>query len=258
MPDPAWWNLWMAGGKQPSGGGDVPAGNPNGVQGLADLARGMQHVAQSTQDILGQHFINVLNHYFDPETGEPIEKRITLPNGQVLDIALIALVPPSTLALKRLKIRMSVAVNSVAVKAHRYDPHMQNVDRTAFRVSFAPSDPDNVRRKNGNGKLLDLEMIFEAHDPPEIMHRIQEMFADMVQPQDPDTANRYGRPKNGGTPPAPPAAPPEPQPAPRPTFGIAPGPDVDPNAALTTPDPALDDTQELPPPDDVVSTDDGA
>ena len=54
---------------------------PEETQGLTDLARGMQHVAQCTQDILGQHFINVLNHYFDPETGSQLRSVSSFPTA---------------------------------------------------------------------------------------------------------------------------------------------------------------------------------
>ena len=253
------------------GGEDEPV---NGVHGLADLARGMQHVAQAASDISGQAFINLLNHYIDPDTGQAIEKRIVLPGGQVLDVPLFAIVPPSTLVLKHLKIRMSVEVHDVAVKAHQYDKHMPKVDRTSFKVSFAPSDPDNVRRKNGGGKLMDMEMVFEAEPPPEAVRRIQEMFTDMMKPQDPKDANKYGVPKrpNGdgmdhGLDPTPDAGLPVIDALDESDEGrYYDGPDDDPNSDPTTgPEPTtadpMEDTQELPPItdadlDDTVSTDD--
>ncbi|KKN96830.1 hypothetical protein LCGC14_0164740 [marine sediment metagenome] len=185
-----------------NGGGDSKAAadageeNPPGVHGLADLARGMQHVAQSTQDILGQHFVNVLNHYFDEESGEPIEKRLRMPSGRVIDIPLIALVPPSTLQLKRLKVRMSVSLEAASVKKHQYDKGMKTVERASIRVKFGPQAEGKDGRKNR--KMMDLEMEFEAVEPPEMMRRIQEWFTDMVHPMDETEANEYGIPDRKG------------------------------------------------------------
>ena len=247
---PAWWNLYRGrdGSDPPEPpDDDAPKERPvNGVHGLADLARGMQHVAQSAADISGQAFINVLNHYIDPATGQPIEKRLTLPSGQVLDVPLFAIVPPSTLILKQLKIRMSVEVHDVAVKRHQYDDNMPEVDRTSFKVSFAPSDADNVRRKGGSGKMMDMEMVFESEDPPEALRRLQEMFTDMMTPQDPDEADKYGLPKR----PLDDDAGPESIPAPA---HDAPARAWDDEPKTT--DPSLEDTQEIKPPDDTVSSD---
>jgi len=233
---------------------------PPGAQGLTDLARGMQHVALATTDILGQHAINMLNHYVDPVTREPIETRIRLRNGQVMDVPLIALIPPSTLAMKQLKIKMAVSVKGVEVKAHQYDKGMAEVDRSRFHVAFGPSDPDNTKRKRGSEKMIDLEMTFEAIEPPEALHRIIEQFTQYVEPMDESDANKYGVPKNGdhdthggAIKPLPPepevldADEPLHEPALRPA-GDWTGPDVDPNA-VTTVSPQ-DETQEIELPDD--------
>lgn len=195
----SWWP-WSK--KKEDDGGDseetTDSGeeNPPGVHGLADLARGMQHVAQSTQDILGQHFVNVLNHYFDQESGEPIEKRLRMPDGKVIDIPLIALVPPSTLQLKRLKVRMSVSLEAATVKKHQYDSGMKGIDRASIRVKFGPQAEGKEGRKNR--KMMDLEMEFEAVEPPEMMRRIQEWFTDMIHPMDETEANEYGIPDRKG------------------------------------------------------------
>jgi len=287
VPNKAWWNLWLArGGKGPPPPEDRETPDesmydgpiPPGAQGLTDLARGMQHVALCTQDILGQHFVNVFNHYVDPVTREAIETRIKLPNGQVMDVALIALIPPTTLALKTLKLKMAVAVNAVEVKATQYDKGMREVDRSRFHVSFGPSDADNTKRKRGGQKMMDLEMTFESCDVPEAVHKVIDHFTQFVEPQDEDKANQYGVPKNGGghdrdhdgvpdptpTADAPVHGPPD---AGLPVIDAddaplhdAPerswdGPDVDPNAMPdepTTADPQ-DDTQEIELPDDPPS-----
>ena len=230
----------------------------------------MQHVALCTQDILGQHFVNVFNHYVDPVTREAIETRIKLPDGRVMDVALLALIPPTTLALKMLKIKMAVAVNAVEVKATQYDKGMQEVDRSRFNVSFGPSDEGNDKRKRGGQKMMDLEMTFESCDVPEAVHKVIDYFTQFVEPQDMGAANRYGVPKNGthdydGVPD--PAAPDPDAPIhATPSRSWADGPDVDPNAAdpPTTDldaDITLHDTQKLPridpeaEPDDTVSGD---
>lgn len=272
-----WYNplSWGRGDKPPSDGGDDSPDDesmytgpiPPGAQGLTDLARGMQHVALCTQDILGQHFVNVINHYVDPKTREAIETRIRLPNGQVMDVPLIALIPPTNLSLKKLVLKMSVAVNAVEVKATKYDEGMKEVDRSRFHVSFGASDEGNNKRKRGSQKMVDLEMTFEAHDVPEAVHKVIDYFTQFVEPQDEDKANLYGVPKNGdgydrdhdGVTDVEPTPDTDAPSHAAPERSWAEGPDVDPNADPnvavndpTTGDPQ-DDTQEILPPDDSPS-----
>lgn len=183
-----------ADGKKSAADGDKL---PPGVHGLTDLARGMQHVAMATQDILGQHYINVLNHYFDKETGEPVEKRFKMPSGHVIDVPLITLVPPSTLQLDRLKLRMSVSVAGAEVKKHQYDSDMQGIDRSSFKVSFGPP-PKGGSKESRDSRMIDIEMDFKAIDPPEMIRRIQDWFSEIARPMEVDEANKYGIPDRTG------------------------------------------------------------
>jgi hypothetical protein len=159
--------------------------------GAADVARGFQHIANSTQDILAQHQANVLNHYFDPETGEPYTKTIFMPDGRIIEIPLIALVPPSMLRMERMKVKMALQVRAGKTKRHKYDGKVGAVDRSSFRVSFT-SQANGNGHGNKNRNCMEVEMEFVATDPPDLSLRIQEWFSEVVHPvlptpADPDT-----------------------------------------------------------------------
>lgn len=236
MPRPAWWNLWLAKG-QPGAPADPDApasaepADPTGVSGLTDIARGMQHAAQSSQDVQGQQFLTVLSHYFDPDTGDPLEFRLTLPNGDVWDIPLIACFPPSAIGLTKFTARYSVEIHQAEVRQGRYHRHMPSLDRARFKVAFAPSDPNNTRRKVGSGRMMDVELTFESDEKPktpEILRRIIAAYTDLSVPMSREQADKYGKRVDGAkrmaetlaastTSPdasATPAPPPEPPPSP--------------------------------------------
>lgn len=203
MP-PAWWNLWLARGATPSAGTPgAPPPEPEldaTAQGLTDIARGMQHVAQSFQDVQGQQFLTVLSHYFDPETGEPLEFRITLPDGMVWDIPFIACFPPTAIGLRKFIAREAVEVHQAEVRQGRYHKGMPEIDRARFRVSLAPTDPKNDTRRRGSARTMDLEMHFEAAErarTPEMVRRIIAHFTDLSRPMKREEADKFGTRTNG-------------------------------------------------------------
>lgn len=174
--------------------------DPAGVQGLTDIARGMQHAAQSSQDVQGQQFLTVLSHYFDPDTGEPLEFRLTLPNGQVWDIPLIACFPPSAIGLTKFTSRYAVDIHHADVRQGKYHRNMPALDRARFKVAFAPSDPNNVRRKSGHGRTMDVELTFESEEKPrtpEIVKRIIALYTDLSVPMSKEDADKHGKRVDG-------------------------------------------------------------
>lgn len=237
MPNPAWWNLWLAKGRKGAAPGGAPAAPdadeppvPAEVQGLTDIARGMQHAAQSSQDVQGQQFLTVLAHYFDQETGEPLEFRLTLPDGRVWDIPLIACFPPSAIGLTKFTSRYAVEIHQAEVRHGRYHQGMPELDRARFKVAFAPSDPNNTRRKSGNGRTMDVELTFESEEKPktpEIVRRIIAAYTDLSVPMTREQADRHGKRVDGAKRlaeqlAADPAAPPAPAPPDAPTAGDPP------------------------------------
>lgn len=170
---------WFGGRKSESSAQryDEPS-NENDL-GLGEVVRGIQHVVNSATEIVSQHYIAQLERYFTDE-GEAVEKRILLPDGKhVMDVPLVALVPPSGLRLEKTKISLSVRVEKVNIKKRQLESSQPPHDRASFRVNIA--NPNETAPKGAG--LINFEMEFSAGDPPEASMRIIEAFGNSVGPK---------------------------------------------------------------------------
>ena len=94
----------------------------------------------------------------------------------------------------KLVMRMSVETHEVKVKSTKFDSKLKEMDRSSLVISMAPSAPGNTRRQQGSGRIMDLEMTFQANEPPkvpEMVRRLQEWYTDIVRPLSPEEADRY-------------------------------------------------------------------
>jgi len=143
------------------------------VHTLGDVARGMQHAVNTTQELLERHYAQVIARYFN-EDGTPITRAFTLPDGSRIDVPTIALVPASSLVLQEMTVRMSVRVDETKVKRAEAEDSSDHLTRTSFQVSIRGGPPG--RSQNA----IDLTMRFVKGDPPEGVARIMEQFANQV------------------------------------------------------------------------------
>jgi hypothetical protein len=137
---------------------------------LADIARGMQHAVNSTQELLERHYAQMLSRYFNDD-GTPITRPFSLPDGSRITVPIIALVPAASLLLKEMVVRMSVRIDETKVKRADSEDASDHLTRTSFQVSFA----GGVRGREQNS--VDITMRFVAGDPPEGVAQVMEQFA---------------------------------------------------------------------------------
>jgi Protein of unknown function (DUF2589) len=140
---------------------------------LGDIARGMQHAVNTTQELLERHYAQMLSRYFN-EDGTPVTRQFTLPDGSKVDVPVIALVPASSLVLQEMTVRMSVRVDETKVKPADVEDASDHLTRTSFQVSFAGGPPG--REQN----CIDITMRFVTGDPPEGVARVMEQYANAV------------------------------------------------------------------------------
>jgi hypothetical protein len=151
------------------------------AQSLSDIARGMQHAVNSTQELTEKHFQGIVERYFT-EDGKAIAKRFQLPDGSVLDVPLISLVPPAGLRLEEMYVEMEVRIDKCSLKeAH---PDEKELTRTSFECSFAPRKGSETSEQN----VIEISMKFKAGDPPEGVARLMEYYANAAVPKPPDKA----------------------------------------------------------------------
>jgi hypothetical protein len=145
--------------------------------GLSDLVRGMQHVVNGAAELLAQHYTQQLERYF-AEDGNPYLKRIKFPDGStVMDVPLVALVPPSGLGLEKMSMRLSVRVDQTKVKRKQVEGSQTPHDRASLRVSLGSQEGDGRK-----GSMIDIEMEFKAGEPPEAAQRIIEELTKQMVP----------------------------------------------------------------------------
>jgi hypothetical protein len=166
-----------------------PAEKKRGVdaQTLADIARGMQHAVNATQELCEQHYARIVERYFNDD-GTAITKRITLPHGAgEMEVPVIALMPPSGLMLKEAEIEMAVRIDSTAIKSAAPTDEQVSHTRTSFAVSFTPRAHDrtpNAGNSSDGTSAIDIKMKFVAGDPPEGIARIIEAVANTMIPHE--------------------------------------------------------------------------
>lgn len=156
------------------------------AQTLADIARGMQHAVNSTQELVEQHYAQVIERYFqEDKEGDPggaglYPKIVTfkLPSGHVMTVPMIALVRPEGLMLKEMEVRMTVRIDQAKVKPHAHKGEPTHVTRTSFECSFAPRAREDGRSSNA----VDITMKFVSGDPPEGVARVIEQYANSALP----------------------------------------------------------------------------
>lgn len=167
----------------------APAEKKRGIdaQTLADIARGMQHAVNATQELCEQHYARIIERYFNDD-GTAITRRIILPHDAgEMEIPMIAIMPPSGLMLKEAEIEMAVRIDSTAIKSAAPTDEEAAQTRTSFAVSFTPRSHDrkpNQESSDGGSSAIDIKMHFKAGDPPEGVARIIEAYANTIIPHE--------------------------------------------------------------------------
>lgn len=152
---------------------------------LSDVARGMQHVVNATQEVLEQHYIRMLDRFLEPD-GSARTMSVKLKGPYRLDVPLITLLNPPSLALDEMQVQMSVRIDSESVKTFPPPAGASGtMSRSSFMVTMAPmpdasgtAGPESHRPSN----IIDITMKFKAGDRPEGVTRIINEFVAMMIP----------------------------------------------------------------------------
>lgn len=162
-------------------------------QGLSDIIRGIQNAASSTNAMLIQQFIHLMDHFFDTDKdGKKIARTVTLQSstmpGYSHEIPLLALIRPSSLILKKLVVDMSVRITEAEVKEESNGLHNAKPTRSSFQVEIGPRPSggivDKLLRKAGRSSdVTDIRMVFESSEAPEAVSRLIDDYANSIQPK---------------------------------------------------------------------------
>ena len=154
-------------------------------QQLTDITRGLQHAAQTTLSLLAEQHIRTVDQFFVPEEDGIFKAktvRVEIDPNHYVNIPLISLVPPKSLALEKMRVNMSVRLEETSSTdaTSRFDS--SGVTRSSFTVSTAPRGVEGERRKTD---VIDMELEFSAGEAPEALMRVMDLFANLVTPIQP-------------------------------------------------------------------------
>lgn len=157
-------------------------------QNLTDVTRGLQYAAGSAISLLAEQYVLMFKQFFDLDQEHNLLRakmvQVQIDDRHVTLVPLVSLVSPSGLALKQMRVHLSVRVEETAPKrATSADNARDLIERTSFAVSLSPKPPrrDGVRRRSD---IVDLELEFVAADPPELIHRVLEELTNTAQPRE--------------------------------------------------------------------------
>lgn len=142
-------------------------------QTISDIIRGMQYAVNTAQDMLQQHQLELLEKYFNPETGEPYMRYVRLPDGRVVYVPVITLMPSAALAIDELEMDFSVRVAAAEVK--HYTNGKEKSGRSSMQVYFSGTEDAE------NPGMVRIKMRFKREAEPESAARIREMLYSSVQ-----------------------------------------------------------------------------
>lgn len=146
---------------------------------LSDIVRGVQYAINSATDAISQHYVKYLDTFFEEQEDGQFKAKtlnLTLDDDHKMEVPVISLTPQSGLHLKKLKMKMGLEISESQVKEINDEGHK----RSKFKVQMASNDT-SVKRK---GKIVDIEMEFEAEDPPEGVMKVLDYYTNTIRPQE--------------------------------------------------------------------------
>lgn len=170
------------GGTPPSPGYPTAAANGDASkekQTLSDIARGIQHAVNTSQEMLEQHYLRMLGRYFDKGNNAKMV-RIKVPPDSVMEVPLIALMSPTGMLLEELVLDLSLRIDETDIKKTR-KPDGKIVERTSFVISVGGGKKVDGKSKDTNE--IDIRMVFKIGDPPEGIARIVDEFTKKIVPK---------------------------------------------------------------------------
>jgi Protein of unknown function (DUF2589) len=184
-------------GSSSSGGGRTPealALDPRDSDmprdSLSSIIRGIHHAAASTQNLLAQQYIAIIDQFFDQSKDDsnpdrpkgtliPKMVRIQIDDHHYSMLPLITLVSPKGLYLKEMKVNLSVKVEEAESKVATSQADNYEGERTSFKVAISPTGSREAGRPS---EVTDIEITFMAMPPAEGMMKIIDEYKNASRP----------------------------------------------------------------------------
>ena len=153
--------------------GDKPKNAQTGF--LDELVAGIQDAVVSAQRMAEKQHIEMVDLYFDDDTGEPLTMDLTIPSAhpdrvtEELKVPLICLTPLSSIKIDTLKMNLKVGMGkSMPGAKSGIGGQIQQegtLQAPPMSIDMEATDPD---------KMAEIEIIFKGSEPPEGLMRIND------------------------------------------------------------------------------------
>lgn len=151
---------------------------------LSDITRGLYHAGATVNSMLSNQYVEILKNFFDYDemTGLYVAKmiEIRLSEDRMIQVPMISLVVPKGLFLDKMHVSLSLSVNQMTQKNAASDENY-DLTRASFDVNVGPRKEKHNRRKRD---MVDIDIDFEAFEPPEGFMRLLDQFHQQVEPLD--------------------------------------------------------------------------
>lgn len=152
------------------------------TQKLTDITRGLYHAASTTNAMVAQQYILMIDQFFDRLSDGTLQAktaRVAVDDQHYMNVPLVSLVAPRGLALEKMQVRLTVKMEDAKALYATSKADNSQATRSSFTVSLSPkSDGRECRHSD----TVDITLDFVASPPPEAVMRIIDQYANQIQP----------------------------------------------------------------------------
>lgn len=161
------------------------------AQKLTDITRGLHHAATTTNALIAQQYVYMIDQFFDSLPDGTLQAKmakVALDENHYMMVPLISLASPRGLSLDKMKVSLSVKIEEAETLVGTTNDDSK-ATRSSFSVSIGPrADKKGIR----SSEVVDMDLEFAACDPPEAIMRVIEEYANFIRPIPlPDDMARY-------------------------------------------------------------------
>jgi hypothetical protein len=153
---------------------------------LTRITRGLHHAASTTNTMVAQQYVRLLEQFFDRDGDAPDAPfkakmvEVQLDEKHSMLVPLISLVAPRGIALDTMRVEMSVKIDGTEAKKATSGLDNATEERDGFQVSITTGKRINGERRDPDE--VEIVMEFRAGDPPEGIMRIIDEYTNLIAP----------------------------------------------------------------------------
>ena len=155
---------------------------------LDELLGGLHDAVVSAQRLVEKQHIDMVDLYFDDETGQPLTMEMKIPSAhpdkdfEHISVPLFTLAPLSSIKIKELEMDFKVKLSEQMDTVSELTKSMKHEDESTT-VGGVGVDMNSVNPDT----MANIKIKFEGSDPPEGIMRINDQLVKTINGKDEDT-----------------------------------------------------------------------